>query len=164
MATVYLKGETRLRNPGFIALLLLMSGLLVYHIVAISIVRPSLLDACVTAIIALGLGMGWYALFSSRLKVKFDSKHLKLRTRGLIGRRLKLRTRDMVSCSVVDVPPSARWSGSLAHPTSDLTCFDFGGSKGLCIRMRDGRSFFVSSDDLFARRRDIPFPTSAAAS
>lgn len=164
MPKTYYKEEQRFRNPGFIALLVLMSCLVLYRIVITFFNGITIFDAVVTGTIAALLCLGWYGVYSSRLRIKISKKYLKVRTKGLIGNRVKLPTAEMADCSFVDVNPSARWSGALIDPSSRFHCIDFGGRRGICIRMRDGRSYFIGSDDLFARRNDIPLPTHASAS
>ncbi|THH34909.1 hypothetical protein [Neolewinella litorea] len=163
MPKTYFKEEQRFRNPGFIALLLLMSVLVLYRIVITFFNGITTYDAAITGCIALLLALGWYGVYSSRLRIKINKKYLKVRTKGIIGSRVKLSTAEMADCSFVDVTPSARWSGALIDPSSRFRCIDFGGRRGVCIRMRDGRSYFIGSDDLFARRHDIPLPTHAHA-
>ncbi|NJB86009.1 hypothetical protein GGR26_001777 [Lewinella marina] len=164
MAKTYFKEEQRFRNPGIIALLLLMSSLVLYRVVVTIFNGVTVYDTTVTGLIALFVALGWYGVYSSRLRIKVSKKHLKVRTRGLVGSRLKLPTKEMADCSFVDVTPSARWSGALVDPSSRFQCIDFGGRRGLCIRMRDGRSYFIGSDGLFEQRHDIPLPTHASAS
>ncbi len=160
----YYKEEQRFRNPGLIALLGLMSFLVIYRLGLSAVEGPDVRVLSITAGIALLIGAAWYALFRSRLRIKVNDKCLKVKLKGLIGGRLKLPTCDMVDCTFVDVAPSARWSGVLAHPSSDFSSIDFGGRKGLYIRMRNGQSYFIGSDGLFARRDELPLPTPAQAS
>ncbi|WP_116125381.1 hypothetical protein [Lewinella sp. IMCC34183] len=158
------KEEQRFRNPGFIALLSLLSLLVFYRTVVTFSNGVTLYDFLITGLIAGLLALGWYSVYATRLRIKVSKKYLKLKTKGLIGRKVKLRKSEMEDCSFVEVAPSARWSGALADPTSDFRCIDFGGRRGLCVRMRDGRTYFITSDDLFAQRHDIALPTPAQAS
>ena len=160
----YYKEEQRFRNPGLLALLALMSFLVLYRLGLSLIEGPDVRVLAITAAIALVIGAAWYAVFRSRLRIKLSDKCLKVKLKGLIGGRLKLPTSDMVDCTFVDVAPSARWSGVLAHPSSDFSSIDFGGRKGLYVRMRNGHSYFIGSDDLFERRDELPLPTPARAS
>lgn len=162
MTTPRFKTEERLRNPGLIALLALMTLLLANHL--FTRFTGSWYDIGVSSLIALIIIGGWYAVFSTRLRIKVSRKYLKVRAKGPIGHRIKLAKKDMVDCTFIDVKPSARWSGALTHPASDFQCIDFGGRGGLYVSMRDGRSYFIGSDDLFAQRHDIRLPTTAIAS
>lgn len=162
MARNRFKTEERFRNPGLIALLGLMTLLLVNHL--FTRFTGSWYDIGVSSLIAVLIAGGWYAVFSTRLRIKVSRKYLKVRAKGLIGPRLKLAKKDMVDCTFIDVKGLARWSGALAHPSSDFQSIDFGGRGGLYVSMRDGRSYFIGSDDLFARRHDIRLPTTAVAS
>lgn len=162
-ATAY-KEEQRLRNPGLIALLTLLTALVIYRTVVTYANGATGADLLATGLIALVLGLGWYAVYSMRLRIKVGKKNLKIKTKGLLGPHLKLRKSEMADCRFVEVPPSARWSGALADPNSDFRCIDFGGKHSLCVRMRDGRFYCITSDDLFARRHDIALPTPAQAS
>ena len=161
--TIY-KEEQRFRNPGLLALFVLMTALLVYRIGIEFTGGTTLFDVIVIAAIALAIGICWYGVYQSRLKIKINKKHLKVKMKGLVGRRLKLRTDEMTCCDFVDVSPTARWSGLFANPSSDFQSIDFGGRRGLFVEMEDGRSYFIGSDDLFARQPDIPFQASAPAS
>lgn len=156
--------ESRFRNPGLIALLVLMTLLLVYHIAAILVVAPSVFDAVVTSIITVLVAFGWVAVARSRMKIKVSKKYLKLRVKGLISRKLNLPLRDIVDCKFVNLSSSARWSGSLASPNAEFKSFDFGGQGGVCIEMRDGQTYFISCDELFARRHDKQLQKLASAS
>ena len=164
MPSTTFRSESRLRNPGLIALLGLMTLLLIYHILVVLIVRPTTFDAGVTLLIAALIGLGWYAVARSRMKIKISKKYLKLRVKGLVSRRLKLPVKEIADCTFVDVPAASRWSGSLTHPAGDFRNFDFGGRGGVCIQMRDGRSYFISCDELFARRHDTSLQGLAHAS
>ena len=115
-------------------------------------------------IIALFIGAAWYFMFRSRLRIKVTARYLKVRTGGIFRRRLKLPLAEVENCTFVEVPPAARWSGALTHPASNFTTIDFGGRRGLCIRMRDGQSYFIGSDALYARRHEVPLPTPGLAS
>ncbi len=159
----YYKEEQRFRNPGLLALLALMSLLVLYRLGLSLTQGADLRVLAITGAIAAVVAAAWLVVYRSRLRIKVNDKCLKLKLKGLIGGRLKLSTCDMVECTFVDVAPSARWSGVLAHPASDFNCIDFGGRKGLCVVMRDGQSYFIGSDDLFARRADIPLPAPARA-
>lgn len=161
--TIY-KGEQRLRNPGLLALFTLMTLLVCYRIGIELTYGASTFDVIVTALITVGIGLCWYGVYRSRLKIKINDKHLKVRMKGVIGRRLKLRTDEMTCCDFVDVAPSARWSGLFANPSSDFHSIDFGGRRGLFVEMEDGRSYFIGSDDLFDRQHEIPFQVPAQAS
>ncbi len=158
------KEEQRFRNPGLIALLLLLTTLVLYRTALVLAGGITAFDAVATGIIALCLGAGWYMVYATRLRIKIGKKYLKLKTKGPIGSRLKLRKADMEDCSFVEVTPSARWAGALADPTSDFLSIDFGGRGGLCVRMRDGKCYFIGSDDLFQRRHEVSLPTHAQAS
>ena len=161
MPTTPYKEEQRFRNPGLIALLGLLTVLVVYRAAVAFADGITFFDVAATGLIALLLGAGWYMVYTTRLRIKVSKKYLKLKTKGPIGSRLKLRKSEMEDCSFVEVAPSARWSGALADPTSDFRCIDFGGKGGLCIRMRDGRAFFIGSDDLYERRHEVALPTHA---
>ena len=161
--TIY-QGEQRFRNPGLLALFALMTLLLLYRIVIEISTGSTRYDVVVTAGIAVIIGLCWYGVYRSRLKIKVNKKHLKVKMKGLVGRRLKLRTDEMTCCDFVDVAPSARWSGLFANPSSDFRSIDFGGRRGLYVEMEDGRSYFIGSDDLFERQPELPFPARAQAS
>ncbi len=161
--TIY-KEEQRFRNPGLLALFGLMTLLLFYRIGVQILSGATILDVVVTGMIALAIAVCWYGVYQSRLKIKINKKHLKVKMKGLIGRRLKLRTDKMTCCDFVDVSPSARWSGLFANPSSDFNSIDFGGRRGLFVEMEDGRSYFIGSDDLFERQHEIPFQSPAQAS
>jgi hypothetical protein len=156
--------ESRFRNPGLIALLALMTILVVYHIAVILVHKPSVFDAVVTSIITVLIGLGWWAVAQSRMKIKVSKKYLKLRVKGLIGRKLNLPLRDIVDCKFVNLSSSARWSGSLASPSAEFKSFDFGGRGGVVIEMRDGQTYFIGCDELFARRHDKQLQKLASAS
>ncbi|WP_116107035.1 hypothetical protein [Lewinella sp. IMCC34191] len=161
--TIY-KEEQRFRNPGLIALFALMTLLLFYRIGIELVSGSTTFDVIVTALITLGIAFCWYGVYHSRLKIKINKKHLKVKMKGLVGRRLKLRADKMTCCDFVDVSPSARWSGLFANPSSDFSSIDFGGRRGLFVEMEDGRSYFIGSDDLFERQHEIPFQTTGQAS
>ncbi|MBB4079808.1 hypothetical protein GGR28_002435 [Lewinella aquimaris] len=160
----YYKEEQRLRNPGLIALMILMTGLVGYRVALLGFGGASARQLVITGLIALLVAGCWYAVYRSRLRIKINDKHVKVKMKGVLGRQLKLPTADIVDCTYVDVAPSARWSGALTHPSSTFSCIDFGGRRGICIRMRNGHTYFIGSDDLFERQNDIPLPTHAAAS
>ncbi|PPK85281.1 hypothetical protein CLV84_2173 [Neolewinella xylanilytica] len=161
--TIY-KEEQRFRNPGLLALFALMTLLLCYRIGIELINGATTFDVVVTALIAIAIGFCWYGVYQTRLKIKINRKHLKVKMKGLIGRRLKLRTDKMTCCDFVDVSPSARWSGLFANPSSDFRSIDFGGRRGLFVEMEDGRSYFIGSDDLFERQHEKPFQILGQAS
>ncbi|MCP9234891.1 hypothetical protein [Lewinella sp. JB7] len=160
----YYKEEQRFRNPGLLILLFLMTGLVGYRIGMSVFAGADAREWAMTGLIALAIATGWYMVYRSRLRIKINDKHLKVRLKGVLGRKLKLPTSEIVDCKFVDVAPSARWSGALAHPSSSFSCIDFGGRRGVCIRMRNGQTYFIGSDELFARQHDIPLPTHAHAS
>ncbi len=159
-----LRIEQPFRNPGFIALLVLLSGLLIYRFALLFLSGGTVTDLIVLGSITLFLGAAWYFMFRSRLRIKVTARYLKVRTGGMFRRRLKLPLAEVEDCSFVEVGPAARWSGALAHPAADFTNIDFGGRRGLCIRMRDGQSYFIGSDALYARRHEVPLPTPDLAS
>ena len=159
MAATTFRDEQQLRNPGLLALLLLFSLLMLYRL-AVSLQQPAVAgrDMLALAAIASLLAVGWYLVYRSRLRIKVSPRCVKVKFRGMLGRKLKLPVRDMVACHYVDIPPAARWSGDLAYPVADLTCIDFGGRRGLCVSMRDGQSYFIGSDALYNMRHELPLP------
>ena len=158
------RDEQRLRNPGLITLLLLFSVLTVYRLIVLTITGFNPTETLALGLIAALVGLGWYFVYRTRLRIKVSARYLKVKTKGILLRKLKLPTRDMVDCTFVDVPPAARWAGELTHPASDFTSIDFGGRRGLCVRMRDGRSYFIGSDALYAQRDQLPLPGPVLAS
>ena len=156
--------EQPFRNPGFIALLILLSGLLIYRFVLLFLSGATVFDVVILSLITALVAAGWYLVPRSSLRIKVSTRYLKVKTKGLLRRKLKLPLADVVECTFVRVDPAARWSGALAHPASDFTTIDFGGRHGLCVRMRDGQSYFIGSDALYARRHEVPLPTPGLAS
>ncbi|CAH1001467.1 hypothetical protein LEM8419_02370 [Neolewinella maritima] len=164
MASTCFREEQRFRNPGLLALLGLFSVLAVYRLTVLLVVGATVAQLAVLALIGAVIGVAWYFVLRSRLRIKVSARHLKVKTKGILLHKLKLPTKDMVDCTYVDVAPGARWSGTLTHPASDFTSIDFGGRRGICVRMRNGKSYFIGSDELYARRDELPLPTPDPAS
>ncbi|MGB3548340.1 MAG: hypothetical protein WBA17_15310 [Saprospiraceae bacterium] len=157
MATTIHREEQRPRSWGIILLLGLFSALSLYRLTNIGLARTwSGWDLTLTLALTATLGIAWYLFSRSRLRIKLNTKSLKIRARHLLQEKYKLRLDEIEDLEFVDVPFRNRWNGELANPaTSRLRKLDFGDRRGVFIRMNDGREFLIFSDELYEQRGEM---------